>query len=300
MGVRVRMPSKSAVFAVLMLAAVLAALLPSWCTRWMRAIVQPLGWLQYGASSGTSEVVAALEAVGEAGLSPEEAAGLRSQNEELKRKLGHQSLLLEELRQRFVDVQGLRDELDDASAKIIIARVVARDTEPARETLTIGKGSFHGIKQGQWVTTGVVPGVGRAGETGRELLARQCLVGRVAEVWPYLSRVQLVTDARFGPVYVRAARELADGTWQQAPDECLLAGLGNGRMRISRAPVDFYESGFRIALLPTSEELPVPMAVGEIVAARKLDEAPLYYDLDVLSWADFGGLSHVYVIAASP
>jgi hypothetical protein len=38
------------------------------------------------------------------------------------------------------------------------------------------------------------------------------------------------------------------------------------------------------------------MAIGRIVSAARVDQAPLHYNLDVRPWADASRLSYVYVI----
>ncbi|MBU0618497.1 MAG: hypothetical protein KKI02_12335, partial [Planctomycetes bacterium] len=167
---------------------------------------------------------------------------------------------------------------------------------PQREVLTISKGARHGVQVGDWVAAGIPPAQRPPAATGRELLLQQWLVGVVAEVQPHLSRVQLTTDPQFGTQLAWAAQALTDKTWEVAERRCGLVGLGDGRMRIDRAAVDYLTAGYTIVLVPISHPQPIALAVGRIVASEPL-ETGVHYNFQVEPWADARELSHVYVIS---
>ncbi|MBU0637494.1 MAG: hypothetical protein KKB50_01410 [Planctomycetes bacterium] len=302
MNMRLRLPSRSAAFVILMVGAALLALLPVAWTGWVRGVVQPLGWVQWTLSSTVRGADASLRSVGGEDCSLEHVRWLEAEHEGLKRQLGHQQLRIAGLEERVTDATGLREQLRDERVWLIIAPVVAHDASPRRETITIGRGSRSAgpVRVGQWVAAGARLAERDPEETGRELLMRQWLIGRVCEVWPYKSRVQLATDEQFEPLVVRPAKTLADGTWQPAEQDCALIGCGSGRMLIDRATVDYYATGATTVLVPASADLPAALTIGRIVSSQPIAEAPLHYDLEVRPWGDPRRLSYVYVISVEP
>jgi cell shape-determining protein MreC len=140
MKLRVRGPSKSVVFAVLMVAAAVASLLPASWTSWARGMVQILGLPQRALSSaarGVREVV--LEPGGPA-LSRAEAERLQEENAELHRLLAAQQAWLEGLERRYDEVCGIRRQLGDVGTALLVAPALGYDSSPVRDTLLIGKG----------------------------------------------------------------------------------------------------------------------------------------------------------------
>jgi cell shape-determining protein MreC len=291
-------PSKPYVFAILMVASAIVALLPVSWTGCADGVVQPLGWVVWTFSKGTNEARDALGKATSPDHTPEEYRNLLREKEELTRKLVHQEVEIVELERQVADLSGLRDQLTDRRAKIIFASVVGGDTSPKRETLTISKGHRQGVKLDDWVAAGVSPDERDPEATGRDLLLRQWLIGRVSEVYPYLSRVQLMTDPHFGPQRVQAARLGEDGSLQLAKTQCGLVGLGEGRMRIDRASEDYFASGYTIVVAPLALPRPIALVVGRIVASETL-ETGLHYNLEVQPWGTARTLSQVYVISFS-
>lgn len=295
MAVHSRLTTKQGLFTILMFGAAVAALMPAAVSGWIRRFFQPLAWFE-APMTGVSQGLG-----GESGapLTAQEAVRLRIENEELQRLLGQQSLRVEELENRLADITGLRNQLADGTAKIIIAAVMAYDGDPGRETLKIAKGSVAGVKKGQWVAAGADATRREPGASGRELLMRQWLVGRVAAAEPYVSRVQLSTDPQFRePVMV--ARALPDGSWKMGDERCFLRGKGSARMEISQARRDYVAAGETLVICPTSGDLPLPLSIGRMIKARPLDSSPLHFDIEVQPWGEWGSLSCVYVIAIGP
>ncbi len=300
MRLRLRRLTKPRVFALLMGIAAVLALLPTAWTRWPGGLLQPLGWLQWSAPSATRAAERSVRDAGSEWLSPGQARELTEQIGQLRRQLGQQAVLLADLDRQIAEVTGIRQELGAGRAQIVIAAVIGFDASPQRQTLTINKGSLGEgrIRVGQWVAAGVPPEKRDPQATGRELLARQWLIGKVSTVDPYRSWVQLTTDRDFGPQAVRVAKVLPDGQWQTANEEPVLYGLGSGRMRIHQAKGDYFKSRHIVVLVPRSGDLPAALSVGYIKGSRRLPEAPLFYDLEVEPWADPRELTYVYVISA--
>jgi cell shape-determining protein MreC len=235
-------------------------------------------------------------------LAPEQVRELQGETEELRRQLGQQAVLLADLERQLAEVTGIQDGLGHGQAQIVIAAVIGFDASPQRDTLTINKGALSAgrLRVNQWVAAAIDPDRHDPHAAGRELLTRQWLIGRVSKVDPYRSWVQLTTDPRFGPQPVRVGDVLSDGQWQPMDEECVLYGLGSGRMQIRHAKADYFESGHTVVLAPRGGDLPAPLSLGQISGSRSVAESPLWYDLDVRPWADPHELAYVYVISTGP
>jgi cell shape-determining protein MreC len=222
---------------------------------------------------------------------------LYEENEQLRRQIAHQQVAIDEMHRRFADVTGLRDQLRDMRGMIVLAPVVSFDASPRRESMLIGRGSnqIAGLRVGLWVAG--APELGHDEPiSGRERLARQVIIGRISEVHPFTSRVQLITDPGFQNIPVRTARVLEQGTWQVVGPELLISGLGSGRMWMDRVPEDVYGAGARVVLFGPTSELPAAMTLGRIESSRSRPDAPLFFDLDVRPWYTLNEISNVYVI----
>jgi cell shape-determining protein MreC len=281
----------------MILAAVLSLLPASW-TRWKRGIVQALGLPQWALSTAARDVRRGDD--GGAGISAHEARRLQGENEELQRLVAGQQAWLDGLEQRYEEVTGLRKQLSDSRTGILIAPVLSYDASPRRDTLLIGRGAADEVREGLWVAAGVPAAQRNTGETGRQLLLRQWLVGRVTEVWPRESRVVLASDPKFGQPQageaVCLARLLPDGRWQPTAPKFILSGRGRERMVINQADADYPSQGYDVVLVPPSTVLPVMLSIGKIVSSTQSRESALHYDLEVRPLADPYALRHVYVI----
>lgn len=291
-------PSKPTLFAILMVASALTALLPSEWTACTHGVAQPLSPVTWAISAGCRSIGHSARRLMQPDPSPAELARLRQENERLARQVGQQQVTIAELERLLADLSGLRDQLADLRAEIIIARVLSGDAAPPRETLLIGKGSRHGVEVGDWVAAGVPPEALAAAETGRDWVLRQWLIGRISDVQPFTSRVQLATDPQFGTERATTAKALPDGSWQSAGRHCGLVGVGDGRMMIRQAVEDYLASGFTIVLIPLAHPRPTALAVGRITGAAVLDTG-LHYDLTVEPWSDPRRLSYVFVLSLS-
>ncbi len=285
---------KPTVFLLLMLLSAATALLPPGWTSWAGAVLQPIGWLQQGLTFGGQTVLSIGRGVS---LPPNEAQRLVARAEQLERQVAHQALQIADLETRLATVSGVQQQLAGSGARVIVAPLVALDSTRTREMVTIGRGSRAGIKLGDWVAAGVPEELRADSAAGRELLEQQWVVGRVSEVFPYLSRVQLMTDAGFGAVRARVARTLADGTTQRSDERCVLNGAGSGRMEIRQATQNYLSQQLTQVYVELRGAPLAELFAGTIVAAKTVDQSALHFDLEVRPAGRVDMLSTVYVVS---
>lgn len=288
--------TRPGVFALLMLAAAITSLLPPRWTSWTGNLLQPLAWVQWLAS-GTTRTSAEQLAKPLSGQTVpiESYQQLQQQLAEATRQLEHQLATLDALAQRVDELTGLRDQLRDAAMHIILGRVIGGDTAPGRETLVITPGSLGGLAVGQWVVAG--RRVDRTETaTGRELVARQWLIGRIADVQTHIARVRLTTDPAFGPIKVWLAKPFAGGPLERFNQPCVLEGAGAGRMIIRQSVLDAVTAEYTHVLMRIPGPVPVFLTTGQVVAARPRSDSPLHFDLDIRPPGDARRLEVVYVL----
>ncbi len=273
--------NRVSLFTVLMVAALVTATLPTRWTAWSGRVMQPLAWAQYLGGWLTRRPVELVEDQLLEGRSVplREYLALEDQLADLRRQLRHQTLSLQALGERIDELTGLRDQLRDASARIISARVLSGDSSSERETLTISVGQLRGVEVGDWVVAG--QRIADASATGREVVWRQWLVGQISEVQPHVSRVRLATDRSFGPIQVVIGRTGDDGRPVLAEDICVLQGLGGGRMVIRQATEDYLAAGYTFAAVRLPAAVPLALTIGELTASRVRTDSPMHHDLEL-------------------
>lgn len=152
------------------------------------------------------------------------------------------------------------------------ARVIGRDPSRWYQSLTIDRGSRNGAAadQGVEVPTGIV--------------------GTVIKVFPAISVVLLISDARSAvPVLVQRTRE-----------EGIVEGTFGGRLRLKYLPPS---SDIRAGDVIVTSGLTDPFPKGLMVGAVNRVERPegdLYPDVEVIPSADLSKLEEVLVIERSP
>ncbi|MCH7870494.1 MAG: hypothetical protein IID33_02225 [Planctomycetes bacterium] len=305
---RRRQPAVSRASIILLVLAALACLLPPAWAGCARAVTYPLTWLQSALGGGSRAVHAAVQHTRDERPSHSDFDTLELHDRELQRQVQHQSVEIADLKQQIEQLTGLRSAMGDQRTRLVPAAVLAYDPSSRHETLRLDVGtantSEHGrIRVGQWVVAGVAIRAGQPSETGRVLLSRQWLLGKISEVGAFSSRLMLATDPRFGPIRVRAAKRLADGTLIRAvdprtqnPRSCLLEGLGQGRMVIRQAPANYLDAEYDRVLVPAGADLPVAMLIGRMIAAQSVEDAPLVFDLTIEPPADLSKIGTVFVI----
>ena len=291
MSTRAWQPSKAATFGLLMTAALITALLPDRATEWMRGVAQPLSYLQMPVRWVTLSVLPTGARAATAQTSEE--ARLRAENDALRRQVATLDTLLRDVDGRLAAVTGFRDQFQNERTRIVIARVVGPTGDTRRDVLRITKGSLSGVRVGMWVAAGSTP---TEGVSGRDLLAREWLIGRVSEVRPYESLVRLASDRGFKEPVLLARIDETASRWEVAAGEQVLYGHGDGKMRIELATQDYFKQGQHAVLAPASGMLPMTMPLGEITASRTLDATQLHYDLEVRPLGRPFDLTYAYII----
>lgn len=297
MSFRLRLPSKSATFAALMAVAAVLCLLPASWTGWMRGPGQVLGLPQRELSSMARAGRDGLTQAAQTEVTQKGFRQLQAENEELRHLVRHQEAWLRDLEGRYKEVCGVRGQLGDVGAEILIAPVWGYDASQRRDTLIIGRGSLAAVRVGQWVAAGAALSEHDPREAGwgRRLLMRQWLIGRVSEVRPQSSRVRLVSDPKSRePVCL--ARVLADGRCAPPAGNAVLLGQGRGRMMIGQADADYAALGCDLVLSRPSADLPIMLTIGRVVNSTPMEESALHFDLVVESWGDPRDQRYVYVI----
>ena len=291
-----RLPSKSRLLLIVLGVAALALLLPSACVNWVRGLFQPVALVQEPIAGGTRSLTEGIKNVFAREIPQDEAQRLLVENEELRRGMAAAQTGERELRDAFQRATGLRDLLPDSDVTIVLAPIVSYDADPRRESLRIrlDRQSTELVKVGQWVAAGLYA------TPSRELLRRQWLIGRVSEVQTRLARVQLATDPAFPRTPVRIATLGGDREWMLGEEQCLLEGIGGGRMWIGQAKKDYFAANERMVMVPSSRELPFPLSIGEIKSSDQQGDSPLHHDLTVVPWGPADAMTHVFVIARGP
>ncbi|NLW87474.1 MAG: rod shape-determining protein MreC [Planctomycetes bacterium] len=195
-------PSKSRVFAIMMIVSVVLMMLGPGATGSMRNFAQmliaPIG-------DGGMYVVSALKPVSNSGgISPTDALQLRHENDQLRLQLveAQHRLALQnaEHRREMLDVQEIRTSAfsprEDNPCELIPARVVAGDALPYGKWRVVNRGSDD--MEGSPVLSRLLI-TDRSKSIPRNLavITSSALVGTVAESGAFTSRIQLVGDKGF-------------------------------------------------------------------------------------------------------
>lgn len=227
--------------------------------------LRPLGALQGWLSQRVSAVQTLL-------TSPADLATLRADNLRLEAEVARLERELIGLREQAAEAEVLAGLLGYArtrpESRYVAARVIGQDISPFIRSVWIDRGSDGGLQQGMPVVT----------ERG--------LVGRVAEVYATIARIQLITDPQ-STVNVRLQASRADGALQ--------AQL-NGELWVDA--IDQSASVTAGELVLTSGlggAFPSDIPVGQILTVRKRDYE-LFQQAVLQPSADLEGLRVVLVI----
>ena len=227
--------------------------------------LRPLGALQGWLSQRVSAVQTLL-------TSPADLATLRADNLRLEAEVARLERELIGVREQAAEAEVLAGLLGYArtrpESRYVAARVIGQDISPFIRSVWIDRGSDGGLQQGMPVVT----------ERG--------LVGRVAEVYATIARIQLITDPQ-STVNVRLQTSRADGALQ--------AQL-NGELWVDA--IDQSASVTAGELVLTSGlggAFPSDIPVGQILTVRKRDYE-LFQQAVLQPSADLEGLLVVLVI----
>jgi len=227
--------------------------------------LRPLGALQGWLSQRVTAIQTLL-------TSPTDLATLRAENLRLEAEVARLERELIAVREQAAEAEVLAGLLGYArtrpESRYVAARVIGQDVSPFIRSVWIDRGSDGGLQQGMPVVT----------ERG--------LVGRVAEVYSTIARIQLITDPQ-SSVNVRLQTSRADGALQ--------AQL-NGELWVEA--IDQSASVTPGELVLTSGlggAFPSDIPVGQILTVRKRDYE-LFQQAVVQPSADVENLLVVLVI----
>ena len=228
--------------------------------------LRPLGAIQGWISQRVSAIQTVL-------TSPTDLAELRAENQRLQAEVARLQREVISLREQANEAEVLAGLLGYArtrpESRYVAARVIGQDISPFIRSIWIGQGSDGGLQQGMPVVT----------ERG--------LVGRVAEVYPTVARVQLITDPE-SVVNVRLQSSRADGTLRARVNGELWVDLIEQEASVTPGEL-VLSSGLGGAF-------PEDVPIGQVVTVRKRDYE-LFQQAVVQPSADLENLEIVLVIA---
>ncbi|MBN2561738.1 MAG: hypothetical protein JXQ75_12490 [Phycisphaerae bacterium] len=314
-------PSKRAIFGILMLlSAVTLFLLPKdWSDALKHAgqLLIPLQDTTYRvAHSATSSLCE---------LDPNDHER-RDACRSLLHELASQVLANEALRIENARLLSLREGRNAGlppSVPLLSAKVVARDIVAWRDALLVQRGSSHGVHRKDWVASRffVDRGYAQGVAEGQLVIEKECLLGRVEHVSPYMARVQLLSDIDSPRIEVRVGG-LTDDGFEFADYPCSLGGLGRGRMVIEDVPYKYVEDttdddgrrqdqdpgshrrriqvGDLVFSAPEQFGLPVPLVIGKVVELKENPRKRLVVSLLVEPTLTTDQLRDVFIIPLVP
>jgi cell shape-determining protein MreC len=194
--------------------------------------------------------------------------------------------------------------------------VVAHDIVAWRDSVLAEQGSYRGVNRGDWVASRLFVSEGRwqGVAEGQAVMAAECLLGRVEQVSPYMSRVRLFSDVDSPRIEVQIGG-LRGGEMQFVDYSCSLRGLGRGRMVIEDVPYRFIEEAgpaassgetprIRVGDLVYSAQgmlgLPIPLTIGKIAALKQDPKKRLVYTLIVEHTVAIDEIHDVFIIPLVP
>jgi cell shape-determining protein MreC len=302
-------PSRGIIFALLMLLSGLSLVLPARLTGGLKHMVQFLVPVEDLASSIGHHAAESMRNLdksskGESILKTE-AGILQSAS---------QAALVHQLQQENDHLRNLRRDHVDTQTPLLPARVVSQDMAQWRDSILIARGSSRNVSPKDWALSHLIVSQGVVNDVlvDQAVLCREGLLGRVDQVSPYMSRVQLFSDVDSPRVEVRIAH--VSGTTSQFIDyPCSVKGLGLGRMVIegvshryvntsqSEQPSEILIStGDLVYSAPGQIGLPRPMLLGKIITMEENARKRLVYDLSVEPVAKADDLHEVYIVPLVP
>lgn len=298
-------PTRGGVFALLLILSSAGLFAPPDWTNPLKSVAQLLVPAQDLVHSTARRAVAPLHEA--------EAA---EDGDALLRELASEQVYTAQLREENDRLRALRDHQLPPAIPLLDAKIVARDVALWRDSLLVARGSTRGVSRRDWVASRLFINRGRASsvDEGQAVLARQCLLGTVEQVSPYMSRVQLVSDVDSPRVEVRVAH-VEKRRVQLIDYACSLRGAGRGRMTIENVESQYVQPeesaetddkvprirvGDLVLSAPGQLGLPVPMAVGKITEIAENPSKRLVYNLTVEPLIDVEELRDVFVVPIVP
>jgi cell shape-determining protein MreC len=248
----------------------------------------------------------------------EDATGSASiEREAMMHELASQIAAAEQLRRENARLRNLRVAYLSPPLPILPAKVVAWDIVSWRDSLLVARGSSRGVGWPDWVASRLF--VNEGGESGVEqgqaVLARECLLGRIEQVSPYMARVQLFSDVDSPRIQVQIGAVAANKV-EYVDYPCSLRGMGRSRMVIEDVPYQHVQASttgedagagdrkIRVGDLVYSAGdqlgLPVPLIIGKVSGLEQNPKKRLVYTVAVEPAVEIAEIREVFIIPVIP
>jgi len=303
--------SRRGVFVILLLLSAVALLLPPRWTDPAKHVAQllvPPQDLLYGAAHRAARSLDRLE--------PSTDGDSAEQLAEARLELASLSARLQQLQAENEMLRAVRAVSLPPAIPILPAKIVARDVAAWRDSIIVARGSSRGASWHDWVSARFFVDKGHTSNVaeGQPVLARQALIGRVEQVSPYVSRVQLLTDVDAPRIEVRIGS--GSGAAMQFVDyPCSIRGGGRQTMLIEGVDYRYIEAastpsredgrrriqpGDLVFSSPGQLGLPGPMLIGKVSRLEEDPKKRLVYNLIVEPMVKLDDLREVYLIPLVP
>lgn len=231
----------------------------------------------------------------------------------LMHEIASQAGLIEQLRSDNQRLGGLRKK---GIPFALQAQVVARDIAAWRDSLLVQRGSELGVHRKDWAASRLFLNQGSFNRVrqGQAVIAREVLLGRVEQVSPYMSRVQLFSDVDSPPIEVRVG-QMRDGRFEFVDYPCSLRGMGRGKMMIQAVDYRYVREakeateqdgkrkiglGDDVCSAPGQLGLPQPMVIGRVTGIERDPKRRLVFDVVVEPAVAIDRIRNVNVIPLIP
>ncbi len=202
---------------------------------------------------------------------PRDVASLQAEVARLQSEVARLEQEIIVLREQATEAEILASLLNYARSqpenRSIAANVIGRDTSPFIRSIWLDRGSDSNLSQGMPVVT----------ERG--------LVGRIAEVFPTASRVQLITDPE----------SAVNVTLQLARTDGVLVAEFNGELSVDMIDQNAEVAVGELVLTSGLGNFPADIPVGQIINIRRRDYE-LFQEARAQASVDFEALDIVLVI----
>ncbi len=202
---------------------------------------------------------------------PRDVASLQAEIARLQSEVARLEQEIIVLREQATEAEILASLLNYARSqpenRSIAANVIGRDTSPFIRSIWLDRGSDSNLSKGMPVVT----------ERG--------LVGRIAEVFPTASRVQLITDPE----------SAVNVTLQLARTDGVLVAEFNGELSVDMIDQNAEVTVGELVLTSGLGNFPADIPVGQIINIRRRDYE-LFQEASVQASVDFEALNIVLVI----
>lgn len=239
--------------------------------------------------------------------------GARMEREAMLHELASQVAVTEELREQVRQLRDIRETQIPRNVPLLPAKVVAWDIVAWRDSMLVERGSYRGVNWQDWVATRLF--VTEGGESGvaegQAVLARECLLGRVEQVSPYMSRVRLLCDVDSPRIQAQIGSRTDNGV-EFVDYPCSLRGMGRGRMVIEDVPYQYVQAndgaepaaggqrriqqGDMVFSAGGQFGLPMPLIIGKVTGFSQDPKKRLVYTVNVESVVSSAEIREVFII----